>query len=125
MIEYGINIKDHIECLDDTLYIEKIEYGERTLKNGFIIPTETMDHFGNFVRPRWAKVLYKADNIKNVNIGDYILLSHGRWSSGINCIINGIKKTIWYISPSSYKEGALAISHKMPDCLKQYGFTEE
>jgi len=125
MIEYGINIKDHIECLDDTLYIEKIEYGERTLKNGFIIPTETMDHFGNFVRPRWAKVLYKADNIKNVNVGDYILLSHGRWSTGINCVINGIKKTIWYISPQSYKEGALAITHKMPEILKEYGIIDD
>lgn len=125
MIEYGINISDHIECLPDTLYVEKIEYGEKTLKNGFVIPTETMDYLGNFVRPRWAKILYKADNIKNVNIGDYILLSHGRWSSSIKCTIKGIQKTIWYISPKSYKEGALAVSHKMPDCLKQYGFTEE
>lgn len=125
MIEYGINISDHIECLPDTLYVEKIEYGEKTLKNGFIIPTETMDYLGNFVRPRWAKILYKADNIKNVNVGDYILLSHGRWSSSIKCTIKGIQKTIWYISPKSYKEGALAVSHKMPDCLKQYGFTEE
>lgn len=125
MIEYGININDHIECLPDTLYVEKIEYGEKTLKNGFIIPAETMDYLGNFVRPRWAKILYKADNIKNVNVGDYILLSHGRWSSSIKCTIKGIQKTIWYISPKSYKEGALAVSHKMPDCLKQYGFTEE
>lgn len=125
MIDYGINIENHIECLPDTLYVEKIEYGEKTLKNGFIIPTETMDYQGYFVRPRWAKVLYKADNIKNVNVGDYILLSHGRWSSSIKCTIKGCQKTIWYISPTSYKEGALAVSHKMPDCLKQYGFTEE
>lgn len=125
MIEYGINIDDHIECLPDTLYVEKIEYGEKTLKNGFIIPAETMDYLGNFVRPRWAKILYKADNIKNVNVGDYILLSHGRWSSSIKCTIKGIQKTIWYISPKSYKEGALAVSHKMPECLKQYGITDD
>ena len=125
MIEYGINIDDHIECLPDTLYVEKIEYGEKTLKNGFIIPAETMDYLGNFVRPRWAKILYKADNIKTVNVGDYILLSHGRWSSSIKCTIKGIQKTIWYISPKSYKEGALAVSHKMPECLKQYGITDD
>lgn len=125
MIEYGINIDDHIECLPDTLYVEKIEYGEKTLKNGFIIPAETMDYLGNFVRPRWAKILYKADNIKNVNVGDYILLSHGRWSSSIKCTIKGCQKTIWYISPKSYKEGALAITHKMPECLKQYGITDD
>lgn len=125
MIDYGINIKNYIECLPDTLYIEKIEYGERTLKNGFIIPTETMDYQGFFVRPRWAKVLYKADNIKNINVGDYILLKHGHWSSSINCKINGEEKTIWYISPKSYKEGALAITHKMPEILKEYGITDD
>ena len=125
MIEYGINIPNHIECLDDTLYVEKIEYGEKTLKNGFIIPTETMDHYGNFVRPRWAKVLYKADNIKNINVGDWVLIQHGNWSTGINCKIKNEDKTIWYISPKSYKEGVLAISHKMPDCLKQYGITDD
>ena len=125
MIDYGINIDNYIECLPDSLYVEKMEYGERKLKNGFIVPTETMDYLGNFVRPRWAKVLYKADNIKNINVGDYILLSHGRWSTGIKCVINGIKKTIWYVSPKSYKEGALAITHKMPECLKQYGITDD
>ena len=101
MIEYGINISDHIECLPDTLYVEKIEYGEKTLKNGFIIPTETMDYLGNFVRPRWAKILYKADNIKNVNVGDWVLIRHGHWSSSIDCNIKGENKTIWYISPKS------------------------
>lgn len=125
MIDYGINIPNHIECLPDTLYVEKIEYGEKTLKNGFIIPTEIMDYQGHFVRPRWAKVLYKADNIKNINVGDYILLSHGRWSSSIKCTIKGCQKTIWYISPKSYKEGALAVTHKMPEILKQYGFTDD
>lgn len=125
MIDYGINISNYIECLPNSLYVENMEYGERTLKNGFIIPTETMDYQGFFVRPRWSKVLYKADNIKNINVGDYILMNHGNWSSGINCTINGVQKTIWYISPKSFKEGALAISHKMPECLKQYGFNDD
>ena len=125
MIDYGINIPNHIECLPDTLYVEKIEYGEKTLKNGFIIPTETMDYQGYFVRPRWARVLFKADNIKNVNVGDWVLIKHGHWSSSIKCNINGKEKSIWYISPKSYKDGFLAISHKMPDCLKQYGISED
>lgn len=125
MIDYGINIPNYIECLPNTLYVEKIEYGEKTLKNGFIIPIETMDYQGHFVRPRWAKVLYKADNIKNVNVGDWVLINHGHWSSSINCKINNENKTIWYISPKSYKEGFLAVTHKMPEYLKQYGITDD
>ena len=124
MINYGIEIPNEIECLDDTLYVEKIEYGERTLKSGILIPIETMDYQGHFVRPRWAKVLFKADNIKNINVGDWVLINHGHWSSSINCKINGEDKTIWYISPKSYKEGFLAITHKMPEILKEYGIKE-
>ena len=124
MINYGINIPNHIECLPDTLYVDIIEYGERTLKNGFIVPTETMDYLGNFIRPRWAKVLYKADNIKNVNVGDFCLINHGHWSSSIKCTINNEEKTIWYISPKSYKEGFLAVTHQVPEILKQYGYKE-
>lgn len=124
MINYGIEIPNKIECLDDTLYVEKIEYGERTLKSGILIPIETMDYQGHFVRPRWAKVLFKADNIKNVNVGDWVLINHGHWSSSINCKINGENKTIWYISPKSYKEGFLAVTHKMPEILKEYGIKE-
>lgn len=124
MIDYGIDIPNEIICLDNTLYVENIEYGERTRKSGFIIPREKMDYQGHFVRPRWAKVLFKADNIKNVNIGDWVLIRHGHWSSSIKCKINGNDKTIWYISPKSYKEGFLAVTHKMPEILKEYGIKE-
>ena len=124
MINYGIEIPNEIKCLDNTLYVENMEYGERTLKSGLLIPIETMDYQGHFVRPRWAKILYKAENIKNVNVGDWVLINHGHWSSSINCKIKGENKTIWYISPKSYKEGFLAVTHKIPEILKQYGIEE-
>lgn len=121
MIDFGIDIPNHLECLPSTMYVEDIEYGVRTTTWGFKIPQEQMDSEGNFVRPRWAKVLWKADNIKNINVGEYCLLKHGHWSSSILANINGVEKKIWYISPKSYKDGLLAKSCTKPKCLEEYG----
>jgi hypothetical protein len=125
MIDYGIEIPNKIICLPNSLYVEKIEYGERKTKSGLVINKESMDHYGNFARPRWAKVKYKADNITNVEIGDWILIGHGNWSTSMLMIINGEKTYLWYISPKSYKEGFMAISKTMPEELKEYGIEDE
>lgn len=120
MINYGIDIPNYIECLPTSMYVESIEYGIRKTSWGFEIPTEKMDYEGNFVRPRWAKILWKADDIKDVKVGDWIMLKHGHWSTSIKLNINGEEKKVWYISPKSYKEGLLAKSSEIPNHLKEY-----
>ena len=64
MIDFGVIIPNYIECIPNTMYVEKIEYGERKTKGGLYIQAEQMDYEGRFAHPRWAKVRYKADNIK-------------------------------------------------------------
>ena len=83
MIDFGVTIPHYIECLPNSLFVKNIEYGERTLKSGFIIPAEKMDYEGHFARPRWAKVFYKSDNINYIDVGDWVLLRHGHWSTSI------------------------------------------
>ena len=70
MIDFGVTIPHYIECLPNSLFVKNIEYGERTLKSGFIVPAEKMDYEGHFARPRWAKVFYKSDNINYIDVGD-------------------------------------------------------
>lgn len=121
MIDYGIDIKEYIECLPDTLYVENIEYGERKTKNGIYLAPEKMDYLGEFIRPRWAKVLWKSDTIKNINIGDYILISYGMWSTSILLNINGIKKKVWFVGKKAYdKKSILAVSKTKPKIYDEY-----
>lgn len=107
MIDYGITIPNRLDCFKNTLFVEELEHGSKTTKWGFEIPEEKMDFEGNFIHPRWAKVLYKADNLKDIEEGDWVLISYGRWSSSILATIQGVEKQIWYISEKSLKEGAL------------------
>lgn len=125
MIDYGIEVSSHLECLPTSLFVEKIEYGEKKLKSGLIIPTETMDYQGQYIRPRWAKIKYKSPNINFVDIGDWILLKHGHWSTSMLMKINGEEINLWYISPKSIKEGLIAVSKTMPQELEKYGITNE
>lgn len=124
MIDFGIEIPNHIVCTPNTLYIENIEYGERKTKGGLFLMKEQMDYEGRFARPRWGKVKFKADNIKNIEIGDWILLEHGHWSTSMLMEINGEVQKLWYVSPKSFKEGLMAVSKTMPEQLKEYGIEE-
>ena len=125
MIDFGINVPNEIICLDDSMYVEKIEYGERTTKSGLVLMKEQMDCEGRFARPRWAKVKYKAENIKGIEVGDWILLEHGHWSTSMLMEINGEPIKLWYISPKSYKTGVMAVSKTMPEQLKEFGITDD
>jgi hypothetical protein len=124
MIDYGADIPHEIVCLPDTMYVEDMEYGERK-KGGLFYTQEKMDMYGEFVRPRWSRVLFKADNIKDIEAGDWIAICHGHWSTSMNVIINGKPKKVWYISPKSYREGLIAVSKTMPEELKGYGIGEK
>lgn len=125
MIDFGIEIPEKIECLPNTMYVEKIEYGERKTKGGLVLMKEQMDYEGRFARPRWAKVRYKAKNITNIEVGDWILINHGHWSTSMLMEIKGKEEKLWYISPKSYKEGVMAVSKEMPEQLKEYGIEDE
>lgn len=125
MIDYGVTIPNYLQCMPTTIYVDRIEYGERKTKSGIIIPTETMDYQGYFARPRWCRVKYKADNINFVNEGEWVLLQHGHWSTSMKMEINGFQQKVWYISPKSLKEGLIAWSKEMPSHLKEYGFDGE
>lgn len=121
MIDFGVTIPNELVCLPSTMYVTNAEYGERKTSWGFEIPAEQMDFEGNFVRPRWFKVLWKADNIKNIEVGDWVLISYGLWSSSIKAFVNGEEKTIYYISPKSLNNGALmARSKEMPKVMSEY-----
>ena len=79
-----------------------------------------MDYEGHFAHPRWAQVVYKADNIKDIEVGDYIALDHGHWTTSMKMFSNGNEETLWYVSPKSYKKGLIAMSKVMPSHLVEY-----
>lgn len=70
-----------IKPLHDYVIVSDMNFDNRTSSGGIIIRSDDMKTHG--VRPRWAKVYAIGPDQKDVEIGQWICISHGRWTRGI------------------------------------------
>jgi co-chaperonin GroES (HSP10) len=66
-------IKDHVIVSD-------MYFGEQKTANGIIIIDDDGKSIG--VKPRWGRVYAVGKEQKDVNVGEWILIEHGRWTRG-------------------------------------------
>jgi co-chaperonin GroES (HSP10) len=63
--------------------VSEMEFGERIMSNtGIYIPSDNGKTHG--IRPRWGKVYAIGPNQKDVRVGQWILIEHGRWTRGVS-----------------------------------------
>ena len=58
-----------------------MDFDERITTSGIVIINDDMKSSG--IRPRWGKVYATGPDQRDVTVGQYILISHGRWTRGI------------------------------------------
>lgn len=80
---YKIN---SIKALHDHILVKDMQFGERFTANGILLPGDDKTSTG--IRPRWAEVYAIGDKQTDVKVGQYVLVSHGRWTRGIKIEIN-------------------------------------
>lgn len=86
-----------IRPLKNHILIQDMNFGERKTKSGLLLPGDNGVERG--LRPRWGKVIAVGDKQHDVEVGDWILISHGRWTRKVNCEINGEIKEIRMVDP--------------------------
>ena len=67
--------------LNDTIIVSDMEFTERISNGGIIILNDDMKSAG--IRPRWGKVYAVGPKVKDIEVGQYIMIAHGRWTRGI------------------------------------------
>ncbi len=67
--------------LNDTIIVSDMEFTERISNGGIIIMNDDMKSAG--IRPRWGKVYAIGPKVKDIEVGQYIMIAHGRWTRGI------------------------------------------
>src|SRR6056300_2080232 len=91
--------------LRDGILINNMEFGEQRTENGIIILSD--DGKSGGIHPRWGKVIAIGPEQQDVQVGQYVMVAHGRWSRGFE--LNG--ETVRTVDPND----VLGIQDEAPD----------
>lgn len=72
---------NQISAIQDSVLVVDMEFKERITNSGIVLLNDDMKSSG--IRPRWAKVYSVGPEQKDIRVGQYILIAHGRWTRGI------------------------------------------
>jgi co-chaperonin GroES (HSP10) len=96
---------ESLRPLRDNVILTNLERGERLSASGIVIIDDDGKDTG--IRSRWAQVYAIGPEQKDVEVGDWVLMQHGRWTKGADLKLKG-KDTFrfWKADP----KGMLGIS---------------
>lgn len=70
--------KGFLQPLPDGILGRDLQFGDVITSGGLLILDDDGKNQG--IHPRWAKVWRIGENVKDVKVGDWLLMAHGRWS---------------------------------------------
>lgn len=74
--------QQEIKALHDGIIVTDMIFKERITQSGIIIPNDNGTGAG--IRPRWGRVYAVGPKQKDVRVGQWICIAHGRWTRGID-----------------------------------------
>jgi hypothetical protein len=87
-----------IRALNDSVLVTDMEFKGRQLSSGIILPSDNGRADG--IRPRWGQVYAIGPDQRDVHIGQWICVAHGRWTRGLDIQDDEGAKTIRRIDPN-------------------------
>ena len=77
-----MTVKGKILPLGNKVFVRNMHFGEQLTKTGIYIPSD--DGKSEGIKPRWGQVYAKGPkNEDPYQVGDWVLVEHGRWTRGI------------------------------------------
>ena len=110
-------VDNDITPLKKRVLVSDMHFGERTTKGGIIMMDD--DGSADGIHPRWAKV-YAIDNKQeDVKVGQWVMVSHGRWSRAFKVKKEGVELEVRMIDENDI----LLVSDTEPEVnTKQAGY---
>ena len=110
-------VQGKIKPLKQRVLVSNMHFGMLKTKSGVILPDDDGTAAGT--RPRWAKVYAIGNKQEDVKVGQWILVSHGRWSRGFKVRKEGVELEVRMIDENDI----LLLSDEEPDQnRKQAGY---
>ncbi len=91
---------DSLRFFKDHIIVSDMKFDQRVTSGGIILMDDDKKSSG--IRPRWAKIygLGPEQNDPQLEIGKWILISHGRWTRGITVETPSGKQTLRKVDPN-------------------------
>lgn len=89
--------KQQLKALQNTVLVSDMVFDERISTGGIVLLNDNGK--GNGIRPRWGRVYAVGPEQKDVVVGDWVLVAHGRWTRGLDLEDESGQLTIRKIDP--------------------------
>ena len=89
--------KHQLKALQNNVLVSDMVFDERISTGGIVLLNDNGK--GNGIRPRWGRVYAVGPEQKDVNVGDWVLVAHGRWTRGLDLEDESGQLTIRKIDP--------------------------
>lgn len=74
-------VKGTVIPIRDNVLISEMEFGEERTKHGIII--QQLEGKLEGIKARWGKVWAIGPDQKDVKVGEWVCVDHGRWTRGV------------------------------------------
>ena len=100
-----------LKPLNDVVIVGEMTFTERFTTSGIVLLNDNGKSSG--IRPRWGQVYAVGPDQKDVQVGEWVCIAHGRWTRGIDVEDETGKHTLRRVDPKDI----LLLSDEMPDDL--------
>ena len=110
-------VENDIKPLKKRVLVSDMHFGETKTKGGIILTDDDGSEGG--IHPRWGKVYAIGDQQEDVKVGEWVMVSHGRWSRGFKVKKDGVELEVRMIDENDI----LLVSDDEPEFnSKQAGY---
>ena len=99
----------NLRALKDHVLVTDMQFGGRQLSSGIMLLSD--DGKSDGIRPRWCQVFAVGPEQEDVQVGQWILVAHGRWTRANDIEVNGEKKSLRRVDNNDI----LMVSDEAPD----------
>lgn len=83
---------EELRTIKDFILVTEMNFGERQTSGGIVLMND--DSRGAGIRPRWGKVYAIGEKQTEVKVGQWVLVTHGRWTRGVTIEDETGEKTV-------------------------------
>ena len=98
-----------VKAIRDDVLVTDMHFGEEITRSGIILRNDNGKTHG--IRPRWGKVYAVGPRQTEFVQGQWVLVSHGRWTRQVTLALPEGEKELQRVEPTAI----LAVSDTAPD----------